>query len=302
VRPDAVTIAEDISGMPGLAVPSSEGGIGFDYRLAMGISDYWIKLVKDTPDEEWPMGHLWHELNNRRTDEKTISYAESHDQALVGDQSLIFRLIGSYMYDHMPANDDNIVVDRGMALHKLIRLITLSTAGNAYLNFMGNEFGHPEWIDFPREGNSWSYRYARRQWHLVDDSKLKYHFLAQFDRNMIELAKRFQILNFSGPRLLFEHDKDKVLAFERAGLLFVFNFHPACSHVDYRFGAPPGKYRMIMDSDAPKYGGHGRLTPNQDHLTLSGNSSRRENHWLSLYLPTRTAIVLQFVSLEIKDS
>jgi 1,4-alpha-glucan branching enzyme len=301
VRPDAVTIAEDISGMPGLAVSIPEGGIGFDYRLAMGISDYWIKLVKDMPDEDWPMGHLWHELTNRRMDEKTISYAESHDQALVGDQSLIFRLAGSDMYDHMNANDDNIVVDRGMALHKLIRLITLSTAGNGYLNFMGNEFGHPEWIDFPREGNRWSYKYARRQWHLVDDPELKYHFLAQFDRDMIELAKRFQILNFSGLHLLFEHDKDKVIAFERAGLLFVFNLNPACSHVDYRFEAPPGKYQMIMDSDARKYGGHGRLIPDQYHLTLFDNSGGRARHLLSLYLPTRTVIVLQPLSLGIKN-
>ncbi|MGB5991927.1 MAG: alpha-amylase family glycosyl hydrolase, partial [Desulfobacterales bacterium] len=166
IRPDAVTIAEDISGMPGLAVPHSSGGIGFDYRFAMGISDNWIRLVKDVPDEKWHMGHLWHELNNRRWDEKTISYAESHDQALVGDKTLIFRMIGSDMYNAMHSGGENLKVDRGLALHKLIRLITLSTAGNGYLNFMGNEFGHPEWIDFPREGNNWSFKYARRQWHL----------------------------------------------------------------------------------------------------------------------------------------
>ena len=293
VRPDAVTIAEDISGMPGLAVPHLSGGIGFDYRFAMGISDNWIRLVKDVPDEKWHMGHLWHELNNRRWDEKTISYAESHDQALVGDKTLIFRMIGSDMYDAMHSGSQNLKVDRGMALHKLIRLITLSTAGNGYLNFMGNEFGHPEWIDFPREGNNWSFKYARRQWHLVDDDTLKYRFLANFDRDMIFLAKRFKLLEFSGPHLLYEHSDDKIIVFRRAELVFVFNFHPASSYTDYRFEATPGKYQMILNSDAPEYGGHSRLIPDQCHLTLRDPVKQQDRNLLSLYIPNRTALVLQ---------
>ena len=293
VRPDAITIAEDISGMPGLAAPLSEGGIGFDYRFAMGVPDYWIRLTKDIMDENWDMGNLWHELTNRRKDEKTISYAESHDQALVGDQTLIFRLIGSDMYDHMSIHDRNIRVDRGMALHKLIRLITLATAGSGYLNFMGNEFGHPEWIDFPRKENSWSYRYARRQWHLVDDTNLKYHLLARFDHDMIALAQQYRLLEIQGPALLFEHFGDKVIAFERAGLLFVFNFHPSNSYVDYQFEALPGKYRMVFDSDAERYGGHGRLLLDQYHETSIDVSGDRKRHLISLYLPTRTAFVLE---------
>ncbi len=295
MRPDALTIAEDISGIPGLAMSLSKGGIGFDYRFAMGIPDYWIRLIKHFPDEKWHIGDLWHELTNRRRDEKTISYAESHDQALVGDKTLIFRLIGSNMFSHMNVSDENIVVDRGIALHKLIRLITLTTAGSGYLNFMGNEFGHPEWIDFPREGNEWSYHYARRQWRLVDDPDLKYHFLAHFDHDMIALAKRFRIFEFSELHLLFEHLKDKVIAFKRGNLLFVFNFHPTCSHDNYSFEARPGKYRMIFESDAFEYGGHGRLVSNQYHLTLPDTSCDRERHLLSIYLPTRTAIVLQLL-------
>ena len=293
IRPDAVTIAEDISGMPGLAVPQSSGGIGFDYRFAMGISDNWIRLVKDIPDEKWHMGHLWHELNNRRWDEKTISYAESHDQALVGDKTLIFRMIGSDMYDAMHIKCENLNVDRGLALHKLIRLITLSTAGNGYLNFMGNEFGHPEWIDFPREGNNWTYKYARRQWHLVDDDTLKYRFLANFDRDMILLAKRFKLLESSGPHLLYEHSDDKVIVFRRAELVFVFNFHPACSYTDYRFEATPGKYQMVFNSDAAEYGGHSRLIPDQYHLTLHDPLKQQNRNMLSLYIPNRTALVLK---------
>ena len=195
LRPDAITIAEDVSGMPGLAAPREEGGVGFDYRLAMGVPDFWIKLLKETPDEHWPIGHLYYELTNRRADEKTIGYAESHDQAIVGDKTIIFRLIDADMYTHMNVFETTLQVDRGIALHKLIRLITLATAGNGYLNFMGNEFGHPEWIDFPRAGNNWSYHYARRQWHLRDDTNLRYHFLAEFDKAMMRLAAEFGLLN-----------------------------------------------------------------------------------------------------------
>jgi 1,4-alpha-glucan branching enzyme len=296
VRPEARTIAEDVSGMPGLAAPLDRGGYGFDYRFAMGVPDNWIKLVKDVPDEDWPISHLWHELTNRRVEEKTISYAESHDQALVGDKSIISRLIGADIYDHMQVDDQNIRVDRGMALHKMIRLITLATAGAGYLNFMGNEFGHPEWIDFPREGNNWSYHYARRQWHLVDDPKLKYGFNACFDRDMIALAKKFQLLDAPWPNLIYEHAGNKILVFERAGLLFAFNFHPVQSYSDFRFAAPPGKYKMFLNSDAAGYGGHRRLQPGQEHLTDTDVVSDHKCHFLSLYLPARTAQVLQRIS------
>jgi 1,4-alpha-glucan branching enzyme len=292
IRPNAVTIAEDISGMPGLAVPFSSGGMGFDYRFAMGISDNWIRLVKDVPDEKWLMGHLWYELTNRRQDEKTISYAESHDQALVGDKTLIFRLIDADMYDAMSLGCENLRVDRGMALHKLIRFMTLSTADSGYLNFMGNEFGHPEWIDFPRKGNNWSFKYARRQWHLLDDTNLKYRFLADFDKAMISMAKRFRLLDSPGPHLLYEHSDDKVIAFRRDKLIFVFNFHPVRSYTDYCFEAAPGKYRMIFNSDAPEYGGHSRLIPDQYHLTLHDTSTGHGRNLLCLYIPNRTAIVL----------
>jgi 1,4-alpha-glucan branching enzyme len=293
VRPDAITIAEDVSGMPGLATAFENGGLGFDFRFAMGVPDFWIKLIKEKPDEHWPISHLWHELTNRRSDEKTISYAESHDQALVGDQSIIFRLIGADMYEHMHIDSENIKVARGLALQKMIRLITLGTAGNGYLNFMGNEFGHPEWIDFPREGNNWSYHYARRQWHLIDDDNLKYQFLARFDRDMVDLAKTHRLLETPSLNLVYEHSDNKVVGFERAGLLFVFNFHPEQSYSDYRFETRPGTYRMLLASDALQYGGHGRLTTDQEHLALPEKNNHEGQHHLSLYLPSRTAIVLR---------
>lgn len=289
LRPDAVTIAEDVSGMPGLAAPISSEGIGFDYRFAMGVPDHWVRLVKDQRDEDWEMNRLWHELTNQRKGEKTISYCESHDQALVGDQTLVFRLIGSDIYTAMRLGDETMNVDRGIALLKMIRFITLCTADRGYLNFMGNEFGHPEWIDFPRPGNQWSFRYSRRQWHLADDPSLKYQQVAMFDRDMLALVKKFQILEESNPQLTYEHNDNKVIVFERAGLLFAFNFHPSSSYQNYSIEASPGKkYTMIFNSDDPKYGGHNRLIPNQHHFTLHENN----RHFLSLYLPTRTTLVL----------
>ena len=294
VRPDAVTIAEDVSGMPGLA--AGEGGFGFDYRFAMGVPDHWIRLLKESRDEDWHLGHLWYELTNRRSDENTISYAESHDQALVGDQTLAFRLMGAEMYHHMHADDDHWGVDRGMALHKMIRLVTLATAGSGYLNFMGNEFGHPEWIDFPREGNGWSYRYARRQWGLVDAPDLKYRLLDRFDKDMIALARHFRLLASPRLALVYVHEDDKLLAFRRSGLIFVFNFHPVNSYSDYRFAAPEGKYRMVLDSDSPAYGGHGRLVPDQEHFTLRDDGDAGACDRLSLYLPSRSALVLKILA------
>ncbi len=296
IRPDAIVIAEDISGMPGLATPLSDGGAGFNYRYAMGVPDNWIRLLKDVSDEAWNMGQLWHELTNRRADEKTISYAESHDQALVGDQTLIFRLIGSDIYEHMRLSDDNIRVARGIALHKLIRLITLATAGSGYMNFMGNEFGHPEWIDFPREGNNWSYHYARRQWHLVDDHELKYQVLAEFDKKIIFMARNYKILESSHINLLFEHNDDKILAFERAGLVFVFNFHPVQSWVDYSIPCFSGKYCMLFDTDESKFGGFRRLKSDQIHFTISKTHENNKRDFLSLYIPSRTAIILKRLS------
>jgi 1,4-alpha-glucan branching enzyme len=296
LRPEAVTIAEDISGLPGLALAVKDGGVGFDYRFAMGVPDYWIKLTKDTPDEDWSMGALWHELTNRRAEEQSISYAESHDQALVGDQTLIFRMADAAMYDHMHRDDPDVRIDRAVALHKMIRLATLATAGHGYLNFMGNEFGHPEWIDFPRASNQWSFRYARRQWYLADHPDLKYGLLAAFDRAMLALVPQYRFMQVPWAHQLYEHNDHKVLAFERGGLLFVFHFDPAHSRPNYLIPAAPGKYRQVLNTDEPGFGGHGRLAARQEHLTLTDEGPEDgRGHRLSLYLPSRTAIVLHKV-------
>ena len=294
LRPDAVTIAEDMSGMPGLAVPADQGGCGFDYRLAMGTPDYWIKIIKEVPDERWNMGEMYHELTNRRADERTIGYAESHDQALVGDQTIIFRLMGKEMYDFMGKQSSHPVIDRGMALHKMIRFATLATAGSGYLNFMGNEFGHPEWIDFPREGNNWSYHYARRQWSLVDNHDLRYHWLADFDHDMIALIKGKECLTQSFPEAALVHEADQVLAFTRGSLLFVFNFHPSRSYTDYGIPAASGAYRIILTTDDAHYGGFGRIDQSLAYFSRCyGTGPCAADNYLRLYLPSRTAGVWQ---------
>jgi 1,4-alpha-glucan branching enzyme len=299
LNPNSVTIAEDVSGMPGLAVSDRQGGTGFDYRYAMGVPDYWIKLIKETPDDFWPIGHLWHELTNRRHDEKTISYAESHDQAMVGDQTLIFRLMGDRMYTHMSVFTEDLLVSRGIALHKMIRLATLATAGHGYLNFMGNEFGHPEWIDFPREGNQWSHKYARRQWHLIDDPDLRYRHLGAFDRDMIHIAKEKGFPIGDGVYLLHSDDEDKVLAFLRNEMVFVFNFNPRRSYSGYRIPVAPGSYRIILDTDSEEYGGFNRQDPSMIHETVT---DRIHRHYLSFYLPSRTAIILEHENIPINLS
>lgn len=293
-RPGALTIAEEMSGMPGLAADTENKGFGFDYRLSMGVPDIWIRLVKDTPDENWDMGNLFHELTQHRPEEKIISYCESHDQALVGDKTLIFRMLDAEMYTGMTKSYHSITLDRGIALHKMIRLITFGTSGGGYLNFMGNEFGHPEWIDFPREGNNWSYKYARRQWHLSEHEELKYEFLLNFDNRMINLHREFRLLDDLYVHRIYENNFDKVLAFIRGDFLFVFNFNPNNSFTDYGFPVK-GKFRIVLDTDDSDFGGYNRVDRRQ--LYLSSKKEQRKiidvPFYLYLYLPSRTALVLK---------
>lgn len=294
LNPNAITIAEEMSGMPGLATPVSEGGIGFDYRMAMGIPDYWIKTLKEKKDEDWHPTSIFWELTNRRPDEKTISYVESHDQALVGDKTIIFRLIDDQMYWHMAKGDDNMAVARGIALHKMIRLVTVATINGGYLNFMGNEFGHPEWIDFPREGNGWSHKYARRQWSLVDADYLQYHYLNDWDNAMIRLVSGVYDFQKLPVDKLWEKDDDQVLAFMRGNLVFVFNFSPFRSFSDYGFLAPAGSYSVILSSDNPAFGGFGNIKEDVTHFTNPDPLyTPLGKEWLKLYLPARSCMVLK---------
>lgn len=286
VRPGAFAIAEDMSGMPGLCRPVDEGGFGFTHRLAMGLPDYWIKLLKEKKDEEWSVGDIWYTLINRRYGEANIAYAESHDQALVGDKTIAFRLMDAEMYTHMSCDTPSIIIDRGMALHKMIRLATLAAGGEGWLNFMGNEFGHPEWIDFPREGNGNSYQYCRRQWSLVDNKLLRYRYLNTFDAAMVELAKQRELLAARPARPLNMDEQNQVMAFERGGLLFVFNWNGSQAIPDYKLPAPThGEWQVVLDSDDVRFGGMGRQDTGVTHFT-------DKQQKLSLYLLPRTVMVL----------
>jgi 1,4-alpha-glucan branching enzyme len=291
INPTFISVAEEMSGYPGLAARTEEGGIGFDYRMSMGTPDYWIKIIKEKKDEDWNIDEIFYELTNKRAEEKTIGYAESHDQALVGDQTIIFRLIGKEMYYNMNKNAMNLQVDRGIALHKMIRLITIALAGNGYLNFMGNEFGHPEWIDFPRQGNNWSYHYARRQWSLVDNEDLKYQYLAQFDHKMIRILRAHKIFKSSNPVKLHGNVKDQILCFERGSLYFIFNFNPSNSFAGYGLEAKSGKYRVILDTDEIDFGGQGRINQSMIYRTELPKKPFFQ-HNLNIYLPARTGMVL----------
>ena len=295
LRPDAITIAEDVSGMPGSCVKPEDGGMGFDYRLGMAIPDYWIKLLKEQKDEDWNIWEMWSVMTNRLPSVRTVAYAESHDQALVGDKTIAFRLMDKEMYFAMDRASENLVIDRGMALHKLIRLMTISTGGEAYLNFMGNEFGHPEWIDFPRAGNEWSYKHARRQWSLSENGFLRYSFLAEFDKAMIKTIKEYGVLGDGYPynHLMDEHNKTMV--YSHRGLVFVLNWHPTASIPDYELRVPwAGKYEVVFSSDEARFGGHDRADIMGEHFTTTHKADDgTEYYTINIYNTSRTGIVLR---------
>ncbi|MCQ2144878.1 MAG: alpha amylase C-terminal domain-containing protein [Bacteroidales bacterium] len=284
VNPDAITIAEDVSGMAGLAAPFEDGGVGFDFRMSMGVADNWIKWIKTLTDDQWSVGEIWWQLTNKREDEKTISYAECHDQAMVGDKTIIFRLIDAEMYTSMNKGSQSPVVDRGIALHKMIRLATLGTCGDGYLTFMGNEYGQPEWIDFPREGNNWSHAHARRQWSLAESPFLRYRDLRNFDRDMIGLVRSEGILD-AKPELIVQDEEKKILVFRRLDCIFALNFNPEQSFTDYGIPVPEGVWDIVLDTDEAEYDGFSRIKKGETHFVV--------DQTLYLYLPSRTALVLK---------
>jgi len=289
VNPKAITVAEDMSGMPGMCLPIADGGIGFDYRLAMGLPDLWIKTVKEKADEHWNLGQMWGDMCLRRPGENSVAYVESHDQALVGDKTMIFRLADANMYTDMDKACHNPVIDRAIALHKMIRLFTLAGGGEAYLNFMGNEFGHPEWIDFPREGNDWSFHYCRRQWSLLENGYLKYQWLGEFDKDMVALTKRNNMFQQRMADLCLLKEPEKIIAFYRKGLLFAFNFHPSNSLTNVLIPVPNNAdYTVKLCSDDEKYGGQNLV----EYMTYPVKEFDGK-FYVELYLPARTAVVLK---------
>lgn len=293
LHPAAVTIAEDVSGMPGMCIPVADGGVGFDYRLGMAVPDFWIRMLKEVPDEEWNVWDIWNILTDRLPAVKTVAYAESHDQAMVGDQTLAFRLMGSAMYDSMGLEMESVVTTRGIALHKMIRLVTISLGGNAYLNFMGNEFGHPDWIDFPRVGNEWSYQYARRQWSLADNRTLKYVWLAAFDHDMLAMVERYGIMRQGYAYNQLMDVGTKTMVYNHADVVFTLNWHPSLSIPDYMIPVPePGRYRILLSTDDEKYGGQGRNDMSVVHFSFPITDDEGIiRNYIKVYNICRTATV-----------
>ena len=293
VNPFAITVAEEMSGMPGMCLPIRSGGVGFDYRLSMGIPDMWIRLLRDYRDDQWDMGKIWYELTTRRPQEKNVGYCESHDQALVGDKTLIFRMADAEMYTGMDKIYHSPVIDRAIALHKMIRFITLVLGSDGYLNFMGNEFGHPEWIDFPRDGNGWSYKYARRQWSLVENGYLKYQWLANFDRAMLKFARKYRVLNKDDAVSLWIDQPNKIIAFSKGELVYVFNFDPERSAASLFLPVHTvgeGRYRAVFSTDEINFGGMDRISKEYVYHT---QRVKDKGIGFEVYVPCRTAVVFK---------
>ena len=291
MNPHAITIAEDVSGMAGICHPITDGGMGFDYRLGMGEPDFWIKVLKDQPEEQWNMNEFFFTMTNHQPQTKTVAYAESHDQALVGDKTIAFRLIDKEMYTSMSVDTPSMTVDRGIALHKMIRLFTLTLGGEAWLNFMGNEFGHPEWIDFPRQGNNWSYHYARRQWSLVDNEHLKYRFMGAFDKAMLDFVKSHVVMQALPAWMLHADEENKTIVYERGNLIFVFNWGPH-SIPDYEIPVrQTGDYRIILTSDDKAFGGFGNIDTN----VKFPSEKKGDRVTMKVYNVSRVATVYQRV-------
>ena len=291
VNPAAITVAEDMSGMPGMALPITSGGLGFDYRLSMGLPDLWIKLIKEVPMEQWNVFQLWHELSGGRPGEGSVSYAESHDQALVGDKTIMFRLADAEMYEGMNRAYHSPVIDNAMDYHKLIRFATAVLSGGGYLNFMGNEFGHPEWIDFPREGNGWSFHNARRQWSLVRDPFSKFEYLSNFDRALMAHLEHHNLPAAPKAEPIWLDEQKNLMIFSRGKQLYVINWHPTQSqeHVFIYRGEDDSNWRAALSTDDPDFGGQGRIA---DDVVYSPTETPHGKGFF-VYVPARSALALE---------
>ena len=290
--PGAVTVAEDVSGMPTLCRPVAGGGLGFDYRLAMGVPDLWARLG-GASDDAWRAPDVVAALTNRRRGEAAIAYVESHDQAMVGGATLAWRLMGTEMYDGMSAlRPPSPTVARGCALHKVARLMTFVLGGQGYLTFMGNEFGHPEWIDFPRHGNDWSHAYARRQWALSDAHDLRYAQLAAWDKAVMDLDATWGVLASAEPEVA--RAVGSVAVAVRAGLVCVFNLGPEALEGE-AVGVPgPGTYAAVLDSEAPAFGGGGGGGGGAA-VEVAAHAAPADGlaHSVLICLPARSAVVFR---------
>ncbi|KAF1493852.1 1,4-alpha-glucan-branching enzyme, partial [Eudyptula minor novaehollandiae] len=285
LHPECITIAEDVSGMPALCRPIAEGGGGFDYRLAMAIPDKWIQIIKELKDEDWNMGNIVYTLTNRRYEEKYIAYAESHDQALVGDKTLAFRLMDAEMYTNMSVLSPlTPVIDRGIQLHKMIRLITHALGGESYLNFMGNlllyyVLNFNKHLDLLEQAQKRATKMIRGMEHLSScEERLR-------ELRLFSLEKRrlWGHLIAASQYLKGAYKKEGGKLFSRACCDRTrgngFKLKEGRFRLDIRKNSliVIFKYKILLDSDAAEYGGHQRLDHSAEYFSEEYPHNDRPN-------------------------
>ena len=289
LRPDFILIAEDVSGLPGLARPALLGGVGFDYRLQMGLPDFFESVAKDVMDDGISPSRIWHALVSRRFDERHIGYVESHDQAIVGGQSLIFRLLGPKMYTDMHAETQSHDVHLAVAVVNVAKSIVFFLGGEAWMSFIGNEFGHPDWVEFPTPDNDDCFEYAYRKWYLATDSALMYEKMAAFDRDLMHQRKIAVTWDESYMTAPLLDDNRKLSVFHRDRVVLVCNTTTDVSYEDVWVPVPEqGNYRVILSTEEHRYGGYGRVNENMQYATIAVDG----NAYIRLYVPSMSAIFM----------
>ncbi|CAL5392773.1 unnamed protein product [Camellia sinensis] len=294
LHPSIITIAEDATLYPGLSEPTSLGGLGFDYFVNLSASEMWSSLLENVPDSDWSMSKIVSTLvGNRHSADKMLLYAENHNQSISGGRSFAEILFGETM-EH--ASDKRALLFRGCSLHKMIRLITFTIGGHAYLNFMGNEFGHPKRVEFPMESNNFSFSLANRRWDLLENGV--HSELLYFDKDMMNMDENERILSRGLPNIHHVNDTTMVTSYSRGPLLFIFNFHPTTSYENYSVGVEEaGEYQVILNTDEKKYGGQALIAQDQYiQRTISKRIDGLRN-CLVVPLPYRSAQVYKLTRI-----
>ncbi|KAH7682202.1 1,4-alpha-glucan branching enzyme protein [Dioscorea alata] len=260
LHPDIITIAEDATFYPGLCESTTQGGLGFDYYVNLSVTDLWLWLLQDVPDQAWSMSKIVNVLvNSQSSNRRMLVYCENHNQSISGGRSFAEILFGNNNQNFIGLEDFEF---RGSSLHKMIRLISFSIGGSAYLNFMGNEFGHPNRVEFPMESNNYSFAFANRKWDLLKDKGL-HMGLFNFDKEMMKLDEKEQILS-RNPSTVHHVDDSKM---------------------------------VILNTDDVSFGGRGVIQSDQNLKKTCSKRTDGYRNSLELTLPSRSAQVYKLTRI-----
>ncbi|KAG8075748.1 hypothetical protein GUJ93_ZPchr0006g43795 [Zizania palustris] len=292
LHPDIITIAEDATFYPGLCEPTTQGGLGFDYWVNLSIPEMWLWHLENVPGQEWSMNKIMKVLISKNCN--MLSYVENHNQSISGRKSFAEIILHKEKCSNNSVSDDGIF--RACSLLKIIKLLTFSTSGGAYLNFIGNEFAHPKRIEFPMSGNDYSFGLANRQWELLEKGVHKHIF--NFDKDLMSLDGKERLILRGSPNIHHCDDTSMFISFTRGPFLFVFNFNPDATSGLYSVGVDEaGEYQLILNTDETKYGGRGELKSNQYMKRTSDNRVGGCRNSLELALPSRSAHVYKLVRI-----